>query len=48
MAPQAIVSQLTPLLPKDKVQAVGHVKQLYAMLEAAMMAEPALIQEVGR
>jgi hypothetical protein len=41
-------NQLTLLLPKDNEQATGLVKQLYAMLEVAMMTEPVLVQEVGR
>jgi hypothetical protein len=48
MASRAIVYQLTPLMPKDNVQAAGQPKQLYALLEAAPMTNLALVEEVGR
>jgi hypothetical protein len=48
MVSRAIAIQLTPLLLKDNVQPAGQVKQLYAMLEAATMTNPALFQEAGR
>jgi hypothetical protein len=36
---QAIVDQLTPLLPKDDEQATGKVKHLYPLLEAEMLMD---------
>jgi hypothetical protein len=39
---------ITSLLPKDNLEAAGHVKQLYAMLEATIMTDSMLVQEVRR
>jgi hypothetical protein len=47
MASWAIVDKLTPLIPKDNEEAVGQVRQLYAMLDAATMTDLALVQEAG-
>jgi hypothetical protein len=48
MASWAIVDQLMLLLPKDNEQAAGQIKQLYALLDAATIPDPALAQEPGR
>jgi hypothetical protein len=41
MASWAIVDQTTPLLPNDNEQAMGKVKQPYALIQ------PVFVQEVG-
>jgi hypothetical protein len=48
VASQAIVDQLTPLLPKDDKQFTGKVKQLYALVETATLMNHAFVQEARK
>jgi hypothetical protein len=48
MASQAIVDQLTPLLPKYDQEASDKVKHLYTLLEEATLIDASFIKEAKR
>jgi hypothetical protein len=42
LASRMLIDQLTPHLPKDNQEVTAHVKRLQAMLDAAIVVDPAL------
>jgi hypothetical protein len=46
MVSWAIVDKLTSLLPKDDEEAIGQVRQLYTIFNAATVTNLALVPEI--